>query len=131
MIEIIKELEFREEVTFTRDFFESSRLGGYSFPCNEAGEPLNLNPASLEAWAQCTAPIRIGRFAKLSDCGVTRHERDIREPAIGRCTCGREVILDAFTCPCDCGRDYNSSGQLLSPRSQWGEETGEHWTECY
>jgi hypothetical protein len=35
------------------------------------------------------------------------------------------VVLDGFTCPCECGADYNSSGQLLSHRSQWGEETGE------
>lgn len=24
-----------------------------------------------------------------------------------------------------CGAEFNSSGQLLAPRSQWGEETGE------
>lgn len=51
--------------------------------------------------------------------------------AVGRCKCGRNVFLDAFTCPCDCGRDYNQSGDLLAPRKQWGEETGEHWSECF
>jgi hypothetical protein len=45
---------------------------------------------------------------------------------VGLCECGTEVYLDGFTCPCDgCGRDYNSAGQELAPRSQWGEETGE------
>ncbi len=48
---------------------------------------------------------------------------------IGLCECGEEVILDDFTCPCICGLDYNSAGQLLAPRQQWGEETGEHWVE--
>lgn len=43
----------------------------------------------------------------------------------GICTCGREVSFQHFTNTCDCGRDYNSSGQELAPRSQWGEETGE------
>ena len=43
----------------------------------------------------------------------------------GLCDCGREVELGHFTCPCDCGRDYNWAGQLLAPRSQWGYETGE------
>lgn len=33
------------------------------------------------------------------------------------------------TCP-ECGADYNSAGQLLGPREFWGEETGEHPTEC-
>ena len=35
-----------------------------------------------------------------------------------------------FTNTCECGQDYNSGGQLLAPREQWGEETGEHWSEC-
>lgn len=43
-----------------------------------------------------------------------------------RCACRRELDLhDGFLNTCDCGRDYNGSGQLLAPRSQWGEETGE------
>lgn len=49
------------------------------------------------------------------------------EPAIGKCDCGTEVELDGFTNTCDgCGSDYNWAGQLLAPREQWGEETGEH-----
>lgn len=48
-----------------------------------------------------------------------------RHPAIGRCHCGAEVALSGFTNTCECGRDYNMSGQELAPRSQWGEETGE------
>ena len=48
------------------------------------------------------------------------------EPAIGVCECcGREVELFGFTNSCDCGADYNSGGQRLAERSQWGEETGE------
>ena len=40
--------------------------------------------------------------------------------------CGQEFMLDRFTNTCPvCGADYNSSGQMLAPRSQWGEETGE------
>lgn len=26
---------------------------------------------------------------------------------------------------CDCGTEFNGSGQTLAPRAQWGEETGE------
>ncbi len=40
--------------------------------------------------------------------------------------CGSWILCDRFTNTCDqCHRDYNSSGQLLGDRSQWGEETGE------
>jgi hypothetical protein len=41
------------------------------------------------------------------------------------CHCGNAVFCSGFTNTCDCGADYNMSGQLLAPRSQWGEETGE------
>ena len=44
---------------------------------------------------------------------------------IGECHCGRHIYLDSFTNTCECGADYNSAGQELAPRSQWGEETGE------
>jgi len=52
--------------------------------------------------------------------GVREVERNV-----GKCECGRKVNLVGFTNTCDCGRDYNMSGELLAPRSQWGEETGE------
>ena len=42
-----------------------------------------------------------------------------------RCDCGQRIVCYGFTNPCDCGADYNMSGQRLAPRSQWGEETGE------
>ena len=47
-----------------------------------------------------------------------------------RC-CGAWLACTAFTNTCAaCGTDYNTAGQRLAPREQWGEETGEHWTEC-
>jgi hypothetical protein len=50
----------------------------------------------------------------------------VRPPKWGKCDgCGRRVELDAFTCPCECGCDYNMDGWLLTDRAQWGEETGE------
>lgn len=39
--------------------------------------------------------------------------------------CGDEIACPNFTNTCECGADYNSAGQHLAPRSQWGEETGE------
>ena len=52
-------------------------------------------------------------------------------PAVGRCLCGLPIDLEYFTNTCEgCGRDYNSSGQLLAPREQWGCETGEDPCDC-
>ena len=43
-----------------------------------------------------------------------------------RCACKRELeLMDGWLNECLCGRDYNGSAQLLAPREQWGEETGE------
>lgn len=55
------------------------------------------------------------------------HEWDAVIPGyvLVQCDCGRTVTCDSFTNTCSCGRDYNWSGDLLAPRDQWGEETGE------
>lgn len=56
-----------------------------------------------------------------------RHADYFKSPAEGNCDdCGRVVELRGFTNTCECGADYNMSGQKLAPREQWGEETGEH-----
>ena len=47
------------------------------------------------------------------------------ERKIGMCPCGHKVELLEVTNTCVCERDYDSWGELLAPRSQWGEETGE------
>ena len=43
------------------------------------------------------------------------------------CGCGTEVYCDrSWANECfSCGTEYNGVGQMLAPRSQWGEETGE------
>jgi hypothetical protein len=54
------------------------------------------------------------------------------EPTPIKCKCGRKLWIwaDQFTNTCErCGRDYDGQGDLLAPRSQWGEETGETYTE--
>lgn len=49
-----------------------------------------------------------------------------RTTLVIRCSCGCELLLDSgWSNECHCGREYNGGGQLLAPRSQWGEETGE------
>lgn len=46
-----------------------------------------------------------------------------------KCYCGAELECEHYTNECSCGRYYNFNGSILAHRSQWGEETGEHWSE--
>lgn len=46
-----------------------------------------------------------------------------------KCDCGEEIMCHGFTSTCECGADYNMSGQRLAPREQWGEETGETYAD--
>lgn len=67
----------------------------------------------------------LGALGPCPSCGSERVGY-IRPIEWLKCDCGARVDLCGFTNACDCGRDYNRSGQLLGPRSTWGEETGEH-----
>lgn len=100
--------------------------GGWGFRVNDGGWAILDNPAKVRSFAKAIEEVTAGRMRSY----FSKREWAYREPAIGLCDCGAEVYLEGFTCPCECGRDYNSSGQLLAPREQWGEETGEHWTDC-
>lgn len=95
---------------------------GFSFDCDEHGtiDRSQLAPEALPNLARCEA------LDGVRSTGIAKYEWSYRQPAIGKCSCGRRIELDHFTNACDCGWDYNSSGDLLAPRSQWGEETGEH-----
>jgi hypothetical protein len=130
-MDIIRESRLVEGVEFSL-FFERRAVPGcgYSFPCDEAGrvDESEMTPASRANLAACREDAKCEFKAPVID----RREWHYREPAVGRCGCGREVELGHFTNTCDgCGADYNGSGQRLAPRAQWGEETGEPWYECY
>ena len=90
-------------------------------------------PRNIVGWYVRDNGINRAEFAKY--IGRTLRDRPapngpVVSPVI-RC-CGSEVVCEDFTNTCDhCGADYNFNGDRLAPRSQWGEETGEHWSECY
>ena len=122
MMKIIRKRQSGVAESFSL-FYEyvDERNAGCAFDCDERGH-VNVDELHPAAWANMwqaswspayRAP-RVQRFA-------TRWY----EPAIGQCGCGREVALRGFTNTCQCGADYNQSGQRLAAREGWGEETGE------
>ena len=117
-MEITKESVLVEETICERHF--DTDFGTFSFPCNSDGHVKveGLNPAAKANHAKCVA----------TGTGSVRVEHiSFWAPAEGKCECGAKVVLSdswANQCP-KCPREFNKSGQLLAPRSQWGEETGE------
>jgi len=125
-MKIIKRSEFITDISYSR-FYEWPDCpgAGFGFDCDKDG---NIDESQLtEIKKQSLAKAR----EKCIDRGVQVYNNSYREPAIGLCECGEEVVLHGFTNTCEnCNRDYNSAGQELAPREQWGYETGEHWTDC-
>jgi hypothetical protein len=125
-MKIIKESDFGESLTYSRCFhFNDSPGCGFSFPCDEKGEiSISKHQRGRDNLAACLTGKVNGK--PVTDDGIETYRTRWKDYALGLCDCGCEVELSGFTNTCDCGRDYNMSGQLLAPRSQWGEETGEH-----
>ena len=119
-MEIIKERQHHQSTTYFM-LYKGEDGCGFSFECNEFGKVNQdkLQDAAKENYERChnsTIP-----------WSVEESTQNWIEPAIGLCKCGGEVELEGFTNACEsCGTDYNSFGQQLAPREQWGEETGEH-----
>lgn len=131
-MEIIREQRTEIRVRYWLEFRDTTIPGaGFSFPCNEQGYPQDLLPCAWRNYRECLA--NPCRYTPVNDGKPVVDEYTVWYPAAIRCVCGVEVELwDTWCSTCTkCGRDYNGSGQLLAPRSQWGEETGETLTEMW
>lgn len=119
---IVQHSEIKEYVRYCREFAYSDNLGwGFSFECDVNGNLVE----QCEKYGECIQKVKEG---KMIDMGIKKYEWTYTEPAVGLCNyCNQEVVLHGFTNTCECGVDYDSSGNELAPRSQWGEETGECW----
>jgi hypothetical protein len=94
--------------------------GGYSFPCDADGN-IEFTDDRRESFDFCQNEVTLGNYIEV---GVMERNYSEWEPAHGKCPCGRTVWLtydNGYGVGCDCGRDYNLSGQELAPRSQWDE----------
>lgn len=128
-IEIISKSRVIETVCKTHTFrWEDSEGAGFGFDLEADGRiPANYcEEAAINYYLCLTGQKKDDQGHGVIDKGIETWTQRYREPAIGKCHCGEEISLGNFTNTCDkCGADYNSSGQRLAPREQWGEETGE------
>lgn len=102
----------------------------FSFPCDKEGRvlTLQLSDVALLNFQHCCEGDISPR--------VEDYSYDHWDNAAIKCVrCDEEVVLHGFTNTCltcktrGITTDYNLSGQLLAPRSQWGEETGETYAD--
>lgn len=120
-MKIISKSERITNVTRTRSFHWNDCPGaGFSFDVDEHGGII-ITDGNRENAEGCLT----GRF-DVTDEGIVEYSNTYRQCAVGECeVCKQEVYLEGFTNACQCGADYNSSGQRLASRSQWGADTGE------
>lgn len=126
MSRIIKQREYLINCNYSLSYVYRTDPGcGFEFDCDKDGNIHSMNPVAQENYNKCKNGVLDVIFQ-----GVQKREWGYWEPGELKCDCGSIVILDCNTNDCDCYRSYNKSGQELAPMIQWGEETGEHYTDC-
>lgn len=94
---------------------------GFCFPATHLGDP-DFDRMSDEAIANYQACLTDKR---LTEEEFTRHKWTYMNPAIGICSCGRDVVLEcdhAGAVRCECGKWYNLFGQELKDPEYWEED---------
>lgn len=133
---------------------DGTKGSGFCFDCDEHGvvDVSKLNPCAQRSYRTCiegkTMRLEdVHYYPSVDADGYTQYnpilctgrwverkiwpgellsfDRKVVVPGAVKCRCSREVELHDFTNTCECGADYNMSGQLLAPREQWGEECNE------
>lgn len=123
MLKIIKNREPEQIVEYYVEFYyDEDRNAGFSFPANSKGEvdTSKLTPEGKTNYESCLAN------KNLIGPHLFKDERTYINPAVGKCSCGQEVILDAgydgaVMCP-NCGKWYNLFGQELVDPKYWEED---------
>ena len=123
MLKIIKE---RTPVTVSDYYIEfkykDDPEAGFWFPANKDHTPA-FDKMTLDAVANYKSCLTDDRLTKAE---FTINTMTCTEPAVGKCGCGAEVVLDPTgsylgAVRCDCGKWYNIFGQELKYPKYWEE----------
>lgn len=122
MLKIIKERT--PEIIIDRyiDFtYKDDPNAGFIFPAKADGEPdfNKMCPEAIDNYKRCLLDGRLTEPEFIVD------KRTYMNPAVGMCSCGREVVLDIDylgAVRCECGKWYNLFGQELRDPAYWEED---------
>ena len=94
---------------------------GFMFPALPTGEPdFDAMPPEAKAnYEKCLTDDR------LTEAEFIKDEHTYMNPAVGLCSCGKEVILDGGhqgAVQCECGKWYNLFGQELRDPKYWEDD---------
>ena len=122
MLKIIKERTPETITDYIIEFiYKDDPNAGFVFPALPNGDPDfdKMPKEAVLSYNNCLNDDRLdGPKFKVE-------KREYMTPAVGKCSCGREVILDADymgAVQCECGRWYNLFGQELKDPQYWEED---------
>ena len=122
MLKVIKERTPETIIDYYIDFtYKDDPNAGFCFPATKDGNP-DFSKMCPEAEANYKMCFYDGRLTE-PEFIVEKHT--YMKPAIGKCSCGREVILNADyrgAVRCECGKWYNLFGQELLDSKYWEED---------
>jgi hypothetical protein len=122
MLKIIKERTPETIVNHIIEFeYKDDPNAGFVFPANPDGTPAfeKMPPEAKANYEKCLTDDR------LTEAEFKVEKWTYMNPAVGECSSGREVILDAGylgAVMCECGRWYNLFGQELKDPKYWEED---------
>ena len=129
MLKIIKERTPETIKEYYIEFlYKDDPNAGFCFPANRRGAPKfsSMPPEAIRNYEACLTDKRLtaGEF-------VTR-THTYMNPAVGLCSCGKEVILEcdhSGAVQCECGRWYNLFGQSLIDPKYWYTDEDDYYSD--
>jgi hypothetical protein len=122
MLKIVRERKPEIITEYYLEFkYKDDPEAGFCFPATHLGDP-DFDCMSDEACANYQACLTDKR---LTEEEFVKHKWTYMSPALGICSCGKEVVLDcdhAGAVRCECGKWYNLFGQELLDPEYWEED---------
>ena len=129
MLKIIKERTPETIKEYYINFwYKDDPNAGFCFPATSTGEPefSSMSPEAIANYKACLTDER------LAEAEFEPREYTYINPAVGLCTCGKEVVLEGSyegATQCECGRWYNLFGQSLIDPKYWYRDEDDYYSD--